>query len=185
MLVGYARVSTQDQNLELQNDALEKADCERIFTDKTTGVSDNKSGLENALDILRKGDTLVVWKLDRLGRSLSHLVELVNDLKEKGIGFRSLQENIDTTSGVGKLIFHIFASLAEFERDLIRERTMAGLESARERGRLGGRPKALNKTKANLARKLHREKNMTVTEICETLGIGKTTFYRYVNESPR
>lgn len=180
MLIGYARVSTQDQNLSLQKDALKKAGCERIYTDKTGGAETNRSGLDKTLDVLRPGDTLVVWKLDRLGRSLSHLVELVNQLKEREVGFRSLQESIDTTSGVGKLVFHIFASLAEFERDMIRERTLAGLESARARGRMGGRPKALDKKKAAMARSMHRDKNLTVKEICETLGVGKTTFYRYV-----
>ena len=148
MLIGYARVSTQDQKLSSQRDALKKAGCERIYTDKISGASENRSGLDKAMDQLRPGDTLVVWKLDRLGRSLSHLVELVNNLKEREIGFRSLQENIDTTSGVGKLVFHIFASLAEFERDLIRERTIAGLNSARARGRLGGRPKVMNEKKS-------------------------------------
>jgi DNA invertase Pin-like site-specific DNA recombinase len=181
MLIGYARVSTQDQNLSLQKDALKKAGCERIYTDKTGGAETNRSGLDKTLDVLRPGDTLVVWKLDRLGRSLSHLVELVNQLKEREVGFRSLQESIDTTSGVGKLVFHIFASLAEFERDLIRERTLAGLESARARGRMGGRPKAMDKKKSAMARSMHRDKNLTVKQICETLGIGKTTFYRYVN----
>jgi DNA invertase Pin-like site-specific DNA recombinase len=146
-----------------------------------TGATTIRSGLDKAADVLRAGDTLVVWKLDRLGRSLSHLVETVNRLKEDDVGFRSLQENIDTTSGVGKLVFHIFASLAEFERDLIRERTLAGLESARARGRMGGRPRAMDKKKAAMARSMHRDKNLTVKEICETLGIGKTTFYRYVN----
>ena len=182
MLIGYARVSTQDQNLSLQKDALKKADCERIFTDKMTGAATTRSGLDKPLDVLRAGDTLVVWKLDRLGRSLSHLVELVNQLKERGVGFRSLQENIDTTSGVGKLVFHIFASLAEFERDLIRERTMAGLESARARGRHGRSSESIEQEEGRYCSSMHRDKNLTVSEICETLGIGKTTFYRYVNK---
>ena len=181
MLIGYARVSTQDQNLSMQRDALKKAGCERIYSDKITGATSSRDGLDKAIEMLRTGDTLVVWKLDRLGRSLSHLVELVNELKEREVGFRSLQESIDTTSGVGKLVFHIFASLAEFERDLIRERTMAGLESARARGRKGGRPKAMDEKKAAMARTMHREQSHTVQEICETLRIGKTTFYRYLN----
>jgi DNA invertase Pin-like site-specific DNA recombinase len=147
-----------------------------IYTDKISGASENRSGLDKALDQLRAGDTLVVWKLDRLGRSLSHLIELVNDLKEREIGFRSLQENIDTTFGVGKLVFHIFASLAEFERDLIRERTMAGLNSARARGRLGGRPKVMDEKKAAMARSMHQDENLSVKEICTALGISKTTF---------
>lgn len=180
MLIGYARVSTQDQKLALQRDALKKAGCERILTDKLSGNTTKRTGLDRALEQIREGDTLVVWKLDRLGRSLSHLVELVNDLKERQIGFRSLQENIDTTSGVGKLVFHIFASLAEFERDLIRERTMAGLESARARGKLGGRPKVMDAKKAAMARSMHQDKNLSVKEICSTLGISRTTFYRYL-----
>ena len=180
MLIGYARVSTQDQKLTLQKDALKQASCERIFTDKQSGATTKRTGLDLALDQLREGDTLVVWKLDRLGRSLSHLVELVNDLKQRKIGFRSLQENIDTTSGVGKLVFHLFASLAEFERDLIRERTMAGLDSARARGKLGGRPKVMDDKKAAMARSMHRDKDLPVKEICSTLGISRTTFYRYL-----
>lgn len=180
MLIGYARVSTQDQKLSSQRDALKKAGCERIFTDKISGATESRSGLDKALDQLRAGDTLVVWKLDRLGRSLSHLVELVNDLKEGEIGFRSLQENLDTNSGVGKLVFHIFASLAEFERDLIRERTMAGLNSARARGRLGGRPKVMDEKKAAMARSMHQDDDLSVKEICITLGISRTTFYRYL-----
>lgn len=181
MLIGYARVSTQDQNLDSQKDALKKAGCEKIFSDKISASQEDRKGLSKAMEILRQGDTLVVWKLDRLGRSLSHLVRLITDLKEKGIGFKSLQENIDTTSGVGKLVFHIFASLAEFERDLIRERTMAGLASARARGKLGGRPKVLDEKKIALAKAMYQDKQNSVKDICATLGIGRTTFYRYVN----
>ena len=129
---------------------------------------------------LREGDTLVVWKLDRLRRSLSHLVTLLNDLKDKVIGFRSLQESIDTTSGVGKLIFHIFAWLAEFERDLIRERTLAGIASARARGRLGGRPKLLDAKKLALASAMHADKEVLIKDICSALGVGRTTLYRYL-----
>ena len=140
MFVGYARVSTHEQNFDLQQDALKNAGCRKIFTDTISGAVQTREGLERAMDALREGDTLVVWKLDRLGRSLPHLVVLINALRDKGIGFRSLQEHIDTTSGVGKLVFHIFASLAEFERDLIRERTLAGIASARTRGRLGAAP---------------------------------------------
>ena len=180
MLIGYARVSTQEQKLSSQKDALKQNGCERIFPDKISGAKEKRSGLDKALEQLRAGDTLVVWKLDRLGRSLSHLVEMVNDFKEREIGFRSLQESIDTNSGVGKLVFHIFASLAEFERDLIRERTMAGLNSARARGRLGGRPKVMTDKKATMARSMHQDDNLSVKEICKTLGISKTTFYRYL-----
>ena len=180
MIIGYARVSTQDQNLTLQEDALKKAGCKKIFTDKTSGSQNEREGLSRAMEALREGDTMVVWKLDRLGRSLSNLVQLINELKDRGVGFKSLQENIDTTSGVSKLIFHIFASLAEFERDLIRERTMAGLASARARGRLGGRPKSLDAKKVALAKAMFKDKNNSVRDICDTLGIGKTTLYRYI-----
>ena len=141
MLVGYARVSTTDQNLDLQKDALRAAGCERLFTDMASGAKAERPGLAQALRECRPGDTLVVWKLDRLGRSLPHLVETVRELLEREVGFKSLQESIDTTTSGGKLIFHLFASLAEFERDLIRERTNAGLAAARARGRRGGRPR--------------------------------------------
>src|SRR5258707_723528 len=142
MLVGYARVSTEDQTLDLQKDALTKAGCRRIFTDVASGASTERKGLDQALDHLREGDTLAVWRLDRLGRSLPHLIETVTTLEGRGIGFKSLTESIDTTTSGGKLIFHIFGALAEFERNLIKERTQAGLEAARARGHLGGRPKA-------------------------------------------
>ncbi len=132
---------------------------------------------------LRAGDTLVVWKLDRLGRSLSHLVTIVTDLQPQGMHFKSLQEQIDTTSGTGKLVFHLFAALAEFERDLIRERTLAGLAAARARGKLGGRPKALDTKQATLARALYNAKEPSVKEICTLLGIGKTIFYRYLKQA--
>ena len=181
MIVGYARVSTHEQNLDLQNDALKKAGCKKIFTDNASGSLQDRDGLSRALDSLRPSDTLVVWKLDRLGRSLSHLVGLVEELKDRGVFFRSLQENIDTSSGVGKLVFHIFASLAEFERDIVRERTMAGLASARVRGRMGGRPKALDEKKIALAQAMHHDKKIPIKEICSTLGVGRTTLYRYLN----
>jgi DNA invertase Pin-like site-specific DNA recombinase len=135
MLIGYARVSTQDQTLHLQQDALQKAGCNRIFTDTASGVKAERKGLEQAFTYVRKGDTLVVWRLDRLGRSLPHLITTITDLEERGIGFKSLTENIDTTTSGGKLIFHIFGALAEFERNLIRERTQAGLTAARARGK--------------------------------------------------
>ena len=182
MLIGYARVSTYDQNLDLQEDSLKKAGCQKIFFDKESGVKYERQGLCRAIDALREGDTLVVWKLDRLGRSLSHLVEFLNTLKKKEIGFKSLQENIDTTSSVGKLIFHIFAALAEFERDIIRDRTMAGLTSARARGKLGGRPKLLDSKKVIIAKAMYHDKQIPVKDICKTLNIGKTTFYRYINK---
>lgn len=181
MLVGYARVSTSDQNLDLQRDALEAAGCERLFTDTASGAKAERPGLKEALKECRQGDTLVVWKLDRLGRSLPHLVETVRDLMAREVGFKSLQESIDTTTSGGKLIFHIFASLAEFERDLIRERTNAGLSSARARGRKGGRPKGVmdpNKQKAAMA--LKNDTSRSVSEICQILGVCRNTYYKYV-----
>src|SRR5437660_12491827 len=142
MNIGYARVSTQDQTLHLQKDALEKLGCSKIFTDTASGAKAERKGLDEALAYVREGDTLVVWKLDRLGRSLQHLIETITQLNNRKIGFQSITEQIDTTTSGGKLIFHIFGALAEFERDIIRERTKAGLEAARARGRRGGRPKA-------------------------------------------
>ena len=181
MLIGYARVSTLDQNLDLQKDALNAAGCQKMFTDTASGAKAERPGLKEALRECRSGDTLVVWKLDRLGRSLPHLVETVRDLVARGVGFKSLQENIDTTTSGGKLIFHIFASLAEFERDLIRERTNAGLSAARARGRNGGRPKGIvdtNKQKAALA--LKNDTSRSVKEICQILGVCRNTYYKYV-----
>src|SRR5205823_2858101 len=142
MYVGYARISTQDQTLDLQKDALEKIGCCKIFTETASGALTERRGLEEALTYVREGDTLVVWRLDRLGRSLNHLIETITKLNNRKIGFKSIQENIDTTTSGGKLVFHIFGALAEFERDIIRERTQAGLLAARARGRKGGRPKA-------------------------------------------
>src|SRR2546421_4899615 len=147
MLVGYARVSTQDQTLNLQKDALEKIGCTKIFTDTASGTQTERKGLEEAIDFLRAGDSLVVWRLDRLGRSLRHLIEVITALEKRGIGFKSLTESIDTTTSGGKLIFHIFGALAEFERNLIRERTMAGLAAARARGHKGGRRRVMDAKK--------------------------------------
>lgn len=182
MLIGYARKSTYEQNINLQKDALKSNGCEKIFSDQITGSKADRPGLTDALNMLRKGDTLVVWRLDRLGRSLKHLIEIVENLEEKKIGFKSLQESIDTTTSGGRLIFHIFGALAEFERHLIRERTYAGLNAARARGRLGGRPKKLNNKKKKLAVKLYNERKHTVAEIGEMLGVSRVTVYRYVNE---
>ncbi len=181
MLIGYARVSTQDQTLDLQRDALQKAGCEQIFTDTVSGTKARRPGLEQALSHLRAGDTLVVWRLDRLGRSLRHLIDTVTELADKGIGFKSLIESIDTTTSGGKLIFHMFGALAEFEREIIRERTQAGLSAARSRGRTGGRPKALTQKQVQMLNQLAADPNRSVEEICQTLGISRTTFYRYVN----
>jgi len=180
MLIGYARVSTLDQTLALQQDALNAANCEHIYTDPVSGSVTDRPGLRLALSHLRSGDTLVVWRLDRLGRSLSHLIETVRQLQERGIGFRSLQEQIDTTTSGGKLVFHVFGALAEFERDLIRERTHAGLVAARARGRLFGRPKVLSSQQVKQLQSLAKDECTTVTEICETLGISRATFYRYI-----
>jgi DNA invertase Pin-like site-specific DNA recombinase len=180
MLIGYARISTQDQTLTLQRDALEKAGCRKIFTDRVSGTKAERKGLTEALSHLREGDTLVVWRLDRLGRSLRHLIDAVTELHDRGVGFKSLQENIDTTTSGGKLVFHIFGALAEFEREIIRERTQAGLASARTRGKVGGRPKALTPKEVQILRNMASDKSLTVSDICKTLGIGRTTFYRYV-----
>jgi DNA invertase Pin-like site-specific DNA recombinase len=180
MLIGYARVSTEEQNLDSQRDALKQAGCERIFTDHISGTKACRPGLEEALSHLRSGDTLVVWRLDRLGRSLRHLIDTVTDLQDKGVGFKSLTEAFDTTTSGGKLVFHIFGALAEFEREIIRERTRAGLQSARRRGRNGGRRKKLSDKQVEMARSLYASKTPTVDEICKTLGIGRTTFYRYI-----
>ena len=181
MLIGYARVSTHDQNLDLQKDALNHAGCQRLFTDVISGSKAEREGLHEAIRYLREGDILVVWKLDRLGRSLKHLIEIINDLNNRGIGFKSLQENIDTTTSGGKLIFHIFGALAEFEKDIIRERTKAGLASARARGRLGGRPKKMDEKKIEMAKKLINDPNNSIEEICKMFNISRATLYRYKN----
>lgn len=183
MLVGYARVSTHEQNLDLQQDALKKAGCEKIFMDKVTGLAAARPGIEEAISFLRQGDTLVVWRLDRLGRSLKHLIELIGNLEEKKIGFYSLQESIDTNNSGGRLFFHIFGALAEFERNLIQERTKAGLAAARARGRKGGRPKALNEKKMEVAIRLYNERKNSIKEICQIMKISKTTLYNYLSRA--
>jgi DNA invertase Pin-like site-specific DNA recombinase len=185
MLIGYARVSTHDQTLNLQQDALHKAGCDRIFTDIASGAKTERKGLEQALSYVRKGDTFVVWRLDRLGRSLPHLIATMTALEERGIGFKSLTENIDTTTSGRKLIFHIFGSLAEFERNLIRERTIAGLTAARARGRKGGRPKALTPEQQRIAQALYDDPNNSIADICRTLKISKATLYRYIQTRGR
>ena len=182
MKIGYARVSTQDQNLNLQLDALKNAGCEKIYEEKISGVSKNREELSKALEYIREGDTLVVWKLDRLGRSLKQLIEIVGQLEEREIGFISLHENIDTTKSSGKFFFHIFASLAEFERDIIRERTMAGLKAARDRGRLGGRPKVMDENKLELAIELMNNPKYSVKDVCKTLNVSKATLYRHLGK---
>jgi DNA invertase Pin-like site-specific DNA recombinase len=180
MLIGYARVSTQDQTRNLQKDALTQAGCTKIFTDTASGAKAERKGLEDALSYVREGDTLVVWRLDRLGRSLKDLIATITTLNNRNIGFKSLTENIDTTTSGGKLVFHIFGALAEFERDIIRERTQAGLQAARARGRKGGRPKALNQSKAAHAQALYNDKNNSIDGICKTLNISRATLYRYI-----
>src|SRR5512144_3076697 len=185
MLVGYARVSTLEQPVALQQDALTKAGCERIFTDTASGSRTDRSGLDQSLSFLRDGeDILVVWRLDRLGRSLGHLIDTIGMLQDRGIGFKSLQEQIDTTTSGGKLVFHVFGALAEFERDLIRERTQAGLDAARARGRFGGRPKALDPRKAAIAQALYNDKTNTIADICRTLRISRATLYRSITPGP-
>ncbi len=183
MLIGYARVSTHEQNFDLQKDALKNADCEKIYVDKKTGSHINRDGLEKALEILRAGDTLVVWRLDRLARSLKHLIELITDLEERKVGFKSLTESIDTTTSGGKLVFHIFGALAEFERGVITDRTRAGLAAARARGRLGGRPPALNAKQQKVAVKLHKEGKHSIKDICQIMGISKQTLYTYLKRA--
>lgn len=183
MKIGYARVSTQEQNLDLQKDALKEAGCGKIIEDTASGGKAQRTGLNQAKELLREGDVLVVWRLDRLGRSLRHLIELMAELEKRGIGFQSITEAIDTTTPGGKLVFHIFGALAEFERNLIRERTKAGLDAARARGKQGGRRKKLDEKKRRLAVDLYREKKHPVMEICQIVGITKPTLYAYVEES--
>ena len=182
--IGYARVSTYDQDLYLQMDALKKHGCwkDHIFVDQASGARAQRPGLETCLEALRKGDVLLVWRLDRLGRSMPHLVQLIEELQERGVGFQSICDGvIDTTTASGELIFNIFAALAQFERRLIQERTQAGLDAARARGRKGGR-KSLdpNDPRVQMAQTMYRGKSMPISDICQTLGISRSTFYRYL-----
>ena len=183
MLIGYARISTDDQNLALQHDALAAAGCEKVYEDRISGARAERPGLTLALEVARAGDTLIVWRLDRLGRSLKDLIALAERLEQRKVGLKSLKEALDTTSSGGRLIFHMFGALAEFERDLIRERTQAGLTAARARGRLGGRPKLLTPEKRRLAVQLYRAKEHSIAEICRLMGISKPTLYSYVAEA--
>ncbi|MGB0985197.1 MAG: recombinase family protein [Saprospiraceae bacterium] len=183
MKIGYARVSTKEQSLDLQQDALQKEGCEKIYSEQISGAKSERPKLKEMILQLRQGDIIIVWKLDRLGRSLRDLIQLVSNFQDLGIGFKSLQDNIDTTTPTGKLTFHLFAALAEFERDIISTRTKAGLEAARARGRKGGRPKGLSKKaqdKARLAESLYKEKERSIAEICDHLSISKPTLYRYL-----
>ena len=183
MKIGYARVSTKDQNLNLQMDDLNKAGCENIFQEKITGATKERPQLQKMIEQLREGDVVFIYKLDRLGRSLKDLIHLVNEIQDKGAGLKSLNDQIDTTTPQGKLTFHLFAALSEFERDIIKERTKAGLASARARGRIGGRPKGLSskaKHTAIIAAKLYEERELSVKEILDQLSISKMTFYNYL-----
>ncbi len=180
MLIGYARVSTGEQKLDLQTDALTRAGCDRIFTDHLSGARAERPGLAEALAFARRGDAIIVWRLDRFGRSLKDLVARIEELHAAGVGFRSLTENIDTTSPTGKLVFHVFGALAEFERDLIRERTNAGLKAARARGRKGGRRPSMDTAKVRLAARLMKDPDMAVGEVCKAVGCSSATLYRYV-----
>ena len=182
MLIGYARVSTADQTLDLQIDALEAAGCSKIFTDTISGSITARAGLDDALAYLREGDTLVVWKLDRLGRSLKHLISIITQLSEEAKEFKSLQESLDTATPTGKLIFHVLGALAEFERSLIRERTVAGLAAARARGRIGGRPRVLNKRNLAMAKSMLADPSCSVAEVAKTLGVSKATIYNYLRD---
>ena len=183
-LIGYARVSTTDQDPTLQEDALHQAGCTRVFVDTASGAAADRPQLEAVLQYLRPGDVLVAWRLDRLGRSLKHLVSLMADLESRGNGFRSLNESIDTTTPTGRLVFHIFAALAEFERELIRERTRAGLKVARARGRKGGRKPKMTPNKVEVARRMYSDQK-SVSEIAETLGVSRASIYRHLGaQSP-
>lgn len=180
MFIGYARISTNDQVLDLQLDALKIAGCSKVFKDIESGTKTERPGLMQALEFVREGDTLVVWRLDRLGRSLKDLITKISYLDERKIGFKSIQENVDTTTSGGKLVFHIFGALAEFERELIRERTRAGLAAARARGKNGGRPKKLDAKKIKMLQSLFNDKSNSLADILTTMHISKSTLYRYI-----
>ena len=183
MKYGYARVSTKDQNIDMQIDALEQYGCQKIFSEHAKGAKADRPQWLELLQQIKSGDSLIIWKLDRMGRSLSHLISIVNELIKKNVSIISLNDPIDTSSIQGRLMFNIFASLAEFEKDLIRERTMAGLRSARIRGKMGGRPKGLSKEaqrKACIAEALYAQKELSINEIIQQLSISKTTLYKYL-----
>jgi DNA invertase Pin-like site-specific DNA recombinase len=182
-LLGYARVSTLEQNAALQHDALSAAGCWRVFTDHVSGAKEDRPELGRVLEQLRDGDTLAVWRLDRLGRSLRHLIDTVTELAERGVGFRSTTESIDTTTSGGRLVFHVFGALAQFERELARERTLAGLKAARARGRMGGRPALMTGDKTTTARRMYEQQELTVEQIARALGVSRSTIYRALNRS--
>lgn len=179
MLIGYARISTTDQNLNLQKDALEDFGCAKVFTDVVSGAKSERTGLNEALVFLREGDSLVVWKLDRLGRSLRDLINIVQGLDERKISFVCTTQNIDTRTPSGKLFFHIFGALAEYEREIIRERTKAGLSAARARGRTGGRKRAMTDEQIEQAKAMMANPKLKIKAICQTLGVSKATLYKY------
>ena len=185
MNVGYARVSRQDQNPQMQRSELEAAGCEQIFEERISSRKESRPELQRALEYCRQGDVFVVWKLDRLGRSLKELLELMGELQKRGVEFRSLRESLDTTTPAGKLVFHVFASLAEFERDIIRERTMAGLEAARVRGKEGGRKRVMDERKVALAARLMKDRDVPISEViseaCGAVGVSRATLHRYLN----
>ena len=178
MLVGYARVSTREQNLDLQRDALTKAGAERIFEDEASGARDDRPGLIGALSHLRSGDCLMVWRLDRLGRTMRSLIEFTESLRERGVEFRSVTEGIDTTTPAGRFYFHILGALAQMERELIRERTNAGLAAARARGRKGGRPAKLTPKQIAHARRLLEDRSTTIKEVAASFNVDRATIYR-------
>ena len=184
-LIGYGRISTSDQSPDLQVDALQQAGCIRMFIDEASGTLDHRPELDRLLDQLRPGDVVVVWRLDRLGRSLRNLIEIVRMLDERQVGLKSLTEAIDTSTPGGKLVFHLFGALAEFERSLIVERTKAGLEAARARGRRGGRPRAMTPKKIEVAREMYASKKHTLASIAETLGVSRATVYRNLHTHAR
>ena len=180
MRIGYARVSTGEQKLDLQLDALDEANCKKTYTDTISGATSSRPELDKCLEQLREGDTLVVWRLDRFGRSLKDLISKIEALGDRGVEFVSLTEGIDTTTAQGRLAFHLFGALAEFEREIARERTMAGLRAARERGRTGGRPPALSEEDIPQLQSLMQNEDVSTAQICERFGISKATLYRYV-----
>ncbi len=184
-LLGYARVSTLEQNPDLQEDELTAAGCWKVWTDHGSGALDRRPQLDAVLEQLRRGDTLVVWRLDRLGRSLRHLIEVVTGLDERGVGFRSLRESIDTTTAGGRLVFHLFGALAQFEREITRDRTVAGLTAARARGRVGGRPSKLSVEQVRQARKMDDARELTVEQIGAVLGVSRTSIYRALGKATR
>ena len=179
--LGYARVSTDDQNLDLQRDALQRAGCHRIYEERASGKSADRPQLDECLADLRQGDALIVWRLDRLGRSLPDLVRIVGDLEQRGVGFESLAEHIETGSATGKLVFHVFAALAEFERNLIRERTRAGLDAARARGRTGGRKPKIGDKERREIQALYDAKTVPVSDIARRYGVSRTTLYKHLD----